>query len=620
MIEPKIYPYSRISSTKQAKGQGLTIQEEEALLQTLSERYGLSIYEHRMIDSGKSAFHGHHIKDGQLGGFLKAAKVGEVAPGSILVVSSLDRFSRQDVVQATHDLTAILKQGIGIHSAIEGRTFCDPHGDKLSDGLDIQLAILALERAHGESKTKQARVYKLTDLAISRHQQGERHDSGYANAIKVVGNDVWWVDSKDGAVRPHPIYHPLAREIALKLIDGQSPYKIAEWLNADAPECPIHRSDKREPGAWSIHVLRRFHKTKALIGEKVINGITLFGYYPPLLTEDEYHRLIDARTRRQRPKTTGKATAVSLFAGLKEVVCMHCGAGVHMNREAGGSLNYRCSAHRTEYACVGWSKRAEQIERALLEICLDKTWREPERKSTSQVPVIEGQIAVVDEDLRILGERRKVQGLSPTLLDMFQELDEQKAALSKRLEQAKAEDAAIEVQNPTALQSRWAEVSESILDPRNDEAREYMRELLRDSIKLMTIGRPSHANLSIRSHMMKYGQRLKEEIPSGSARFMLLIHITFVDGTNRRILLTREGIGRVSGSDAEKLSPEIKEHFASIETDSGFFNGYQPRTEESVIRLREAITAMEASDPLPADEYPDDEYQSDEQSAYWGDE
>lgn len=589
-------------------------------MQTLSERYGLPIYEQRMIDSGKSAFHGDHIKDGQLGWFLEAVDTGEIAPGSILVVSSLDRFSRQDVKPAIHNLTAILQAGIGVHSAIENRTFCNPYGNGDDDSLDIQRATAILERANSESKTKQARVYKLTELAIKRHQSGERHESGYANAIKVVGNDVWWIDNSDGAVRPHPIYHLLAREIALKLIDGQSPHKITGWLNAGLHECPIHRSDKRVPGAWSIHVIRRFHNTKVLIGEKVINGITLSDYYPPVLNEDEYHRLIDARTRRQRPKTTGKATAVSLFAGLKEVACMHCGAGVHMNREAGGVLNYRCSGHRTEYACIGWSKRAEQIERALLGICLDKTWREPEQKYTSRVPVIEGQIAVVDEELKILEERRKVQRLSPTMLDMFQELDDQKAVLSKKLEQAKAEDAATQTQTPAALQSRWAEISESVLDPRNDEAREYMRELLRDSIKLMTIGRPSHANLSFRSHMMKHGQRLKEEIPSGSARFILIMHIKFVDGINRRILLTRKGIGRVNGSDTEQLSPEIKEHFASIETVSGFFNGYQLRTEESDMRLREAIAAMEASDPLPPDEYPVDEHQPDEHSAHWGDE
>lgn len=41
MNGPKIYPYSRISSSKQAKGQGLTIQQEDSLLQELSHVQGL---------------------------------------------------------------------------------------------------------------------------------------------------------------------------------------------------------------------------------------------------------------------------------------------------------------------------------------------------------------------------------------------------------------------------------------------------------------------------------------------------------------------------------------------------------------------------------------------------
>ncbi|MFQ2764960.1 hypothetical protein ACK301_19100, partial [Aeromonas caviae] len=45
------------------------MQEENAALQALSKRYNLPIYE-RMVDNGKSAFHGHHIEGGQCSGQL----------------------------------------------------------------------------------------------------------------------------------------------------------------------------------------------------------------------------------------------------------------------------------------------------------------------------------------------------------------------------------------------------------------------------------------------------------------------------------------------------------------------------------------------------------------------
>lgn len=582
MNGPKIYSYSRISSSKQAKGQGLTIQQEDALLQELSVRYKLPIYEHRMVDSGKSAFHGDHIKDGQLGWFLNAVRSGEVAEGSILVVSSLDRFSRQEIKKASNDLTGVLSCDIGIYSAIEQRMFCDPYGDTSSNMLDIQLAVMILERAHGESRTKQARTLKLRDLAIDRHLNGSRDASGYAYSIKVVGNDVWWVDNSDGVVRPHPEYFRVAKQIALRLIAGQSPVKVTQWLNSEGPECPIARVDKRAPKVWSHHVIRRFHLSKALLGEKKINGIILKNYYPSVLTEDEYDRLIDARTRRKRPKTTGKATAMSLFAGLTQATCRHCGAGIHMNREAGGALNYRCSGYRFEYGCVGWSKRAAVIEKALLDVCLDKVWREPETLPSSRTPVIQAQIERVNGHIQNLMEQAREKGFPKILTIEISRLESQLDELSAQLELAKAEEVALQARTCESLVPRWDAVSERVLDTKNDDARLELRELLRDSIASLTIGRPGLISLQDRQTLLsdpnksvdEKKSRLAEEVPRGPERFVFVMDVIFHDGVHRCVTMDRFGVTAIAGTDGSSLGTDVAAKLGRVP--ASIFNGYAP--------------------------------------------
>ncbi len=618
MAEPKIYPYSRISSKKQEKGKGLSMQEENAALQALSKRYNLPIYE-RMVDNGKSAFHGHHIEGGQLGGFIKAVESGEIAPGSILVVSNLDRFSRQEPKASTLNLAVVFHAGVALHSIMDDRTYCDPYDKSRDHGFDIAEALAELRRAYKESETKQKRTNARADLDIERHQRGERHPSGYAYSIEVVGNNSWWVDTSDGSVKPHEIYHGTARLIALRLIDGESPESIAKSLNDTGPKAPTKRLDKRAPGAWSAYMIRELHKQRTLIGEKRIKGQLLLNYYPPVLSNDEYHRLVHVRTKRQQPRTNSKATAVNLFARVKNAVCGHCGAGINMAKVPGG-YRYYCSQRRYELHCPGWRKDRNLIEKSLLDVCLHKLWEEPEQKVVSRVPIIMAQIAEVERKIAVLAEQAEKVGFPEILTKRLKELENDQEAFKVELGQAQVEDAASRMQSTASLQARWREVTDEVMDINNHDARRYMRALIIDSVSELVIMRPSLANLSRRLHMMKHGQSLKEKIPSGSEQFILSMRIKFVDGAIHRIRLTRDGIERVSASELEEQSPEARERLASIETVSGFFNECQPRTEESDMRLREVLAAMEALDPLPSDEYPTDEYHVDEHSAYWGDE
>ena len=120
---PKIYSYRRVSSVKQTKGAGLEMQKEQEKLRELSEKFRLPISDEVLDDAGLSAFHGEHTAKGSLGWFIAAVKSGLIAKGSILVIYSLDRFSRLEIDRAVHDLTGLTSEGIMIFSILENKMF-----------------------------------------------------------------------------------------------------------------------------------------------------------------------------------------------------------------------------------------------------------------------------------------------------------------------------------------------------------------------------------------------------------------------------------------------------------------------------------------------------------------
>src|SRR5262249_36219787 len=70
---------------------------------------------------GHTAFDGSNLEDGGgLGLFLAAIKSGQVAPGSVLLVEKLDRFSRTDVDIAVAFFGKVLRTGVNIVSLRSG--------------------------------------------------------------------------------------------------------------------------------------------------------------------------------------------------------------------------------------------------------------------------------------------------------------------------------------------------------------------------------------------------------------------------------------------------------------------------------------------------------------------
>src|SRR5262245_16720394 len=94
----RAYSLIRFSSWKQARGQSQRRQAEWSA--AWCDKNGCLLDESLHQDKPVSAFRGANRSKGALAAFQEMINVGRVARGSILLVESLDRLSREEVDEA----------------------------------------------------------------------------------------------------------------------------------------------------------------------------------------------------------------------------------------------------------------------------------------------------------------------------------------------------------------------------------------------------------------------------------------------------------------------------------------------------------------------------------------
>lgn len=157
---PKAYSYIRFSTPEQLKGDSLRRQLE------LSERYAkenaLELDTSLSLrDLGLSAYHKANVEKGALGAFLTAITDGRVKKGSFLLVESLDRLSRANVLDAQRQFQDIVMAGITIVTLADGMVYSEESLKANFGQMVYSLVIMA--RAHEESAMKAKRLKAVWD-------------------------------------------------------------------------------------------------------------------------------------------------------------------------------------------------------------------------------------------------------------------------------------------------------------------------------------------------------------------------------------------------------------------------------------------------------------------------
>lgn len=373
MSAPKVYSYLRFSDAKQASGDSINRQKQYA--KKWADDHGYTLDDSlTMADEGLSAFHGKHLAIGALGIFLEAVNAGKVPAGSVLIVEALDRLSRAKPTAAQSQLTQIIDAGLTIVTGNDGKSYNTASLDK--NPMDFVYSFLLAVRAHEESDTKSKRV----KAAVRR--QCEDWVSGRRRGRIVNGRDPGWIRWNGDTCELIPERAEAMRLVVKLFLDGNGFVRIAKALK----DAQLVATGENSTG-WIYALIQR----PDLIGVRVLKAdgeeFRLEGYYPRLISDDDFARLQLEYSRRSSKEKQGSPRAAGgkskfpgIFTGLPVGTCGVCGLKLISQNQTrrvhadGTPAIYRrllCPECVTKSSTTG-SSTAGMIENAILAYCSDQ--------------------------------------------------------------------------------------------------------------------------------------------------------------------------------------------------------------------------------------------------------
>ena len=367
---PKAYSYIRFSTPEQRKGDSLRRQTE------FSERYaaehGLVLDNSlRLQDLGVSAYSGEHRSGkGALGQFLKLVEMGKIEKGSVLLVESLDRLSREEITEALEQFLAIIGKGIKIVTLIDKREYTKETVNNNFSEMMFSLMIMA--RAHEESSTKAIRLGKAWE--------GKRKQ---VSVWKLTARCPAWLKLRDDKTQFDTLKGPeeaIHRIFDMKLA-GKGATTIIRELNSTPGIWKPGSTNKRKRGeGWRESYVKKILKSRAVIGEfqphRLLKGNrepigeTIHDYFPTVIDKDVFYR-VQKQFRQYKYKggRTGKVS--NLFSYIAK--CGYCGSSMAIINKGpapkGGQYLACDRARRKSIDCCSVSIRYDEFETLILTHC-----------------------------------------------------------------------------------------------------------------------------------------------------------------------------------------------------------------------------------------------------------
>lgn len=357
---PRAYSYIRFSTPEQARGDSL--RRQLAAAEAWCAERGLTL-DDTLRDLGVSAYHGANRTTGALKSFLDLVESGQVKEGSYLIVESLDRLSREAVIDAASRLLDLIRAGITVVTLSDGQEYS---ADRLrGDWTPLVISLAVMARAHDESRMKSERV----GAAWAKKKAAAREERR-----PLTPRCPEWLDLKDGRFVERPERVALVRRIFRETIDGAGRREIVRHLNAEG--VPAFRGSR----GWHTSSVAKVVQSRAVLGEyqphrgthrgrnRKPDGDPIPDFYPAIVDEATFWRA-QAATQGRRQRSAGrKGNAVHLLQGLAR--CASCGGAMHVRNHGKppkGGIYLVCDAHARQAGCDNARRwRVDRLEPALL--------------------------------------------------------------------------------------------------------------------------------------------------------------------------------------------------------------------------------------------------------------
>lgn len=443
------YSYIRFSTPEQLYGDSLRRQMESSI--AYADEHGLTLDTTlNLRDLGISAFRGANVEKGRLGAFIKAIDDGLVARGSYLLVESLDRLSRAEVMDAMEVFLAIVNRGIVIVTLLDGRLYSR---DSLRENsTELIISIVIMSRAYDESITKSKRRRKTWNQSKRvAAESGKKMTRKLPFWLSLPDQDGEFVVNPEGAAVVRRVFE-LARA-------GLGYWKIAQALNADGVLPPAARNYTKEPKyadeprTWATSSVGHLLRNEAVIGNLVMTEARtdrdeapvpsrLDGYYPRVIDDELFYAVLG---KRQAPRGRASQFKTNLFTGL--LFCGYCHGPMQV--DANTKNNRRrsticCQRKRRAKACDCKNWNYEEFEEdffafvsevdlaAVLEPSLDSSML------ADEIAVLEGRWVSVKKLIDQLMENFENTKMPPSALARLNNREDEQEKIEHQLRSKRA--------------------------------------------------------------------------------------------------------------------------------------------------------------------------------------
>ncbi|WP_082487802.1 recombinase family protein [Methylobacterium sp. Leaf89] len=410
---PTAYSYIRMSTDQQIRGDSLRRQLEFS--RQWAEQHGV-VLDESLRDIGVSAWKGKNRKEGALGRFLEMVNTGEVRRGSYLLVESLDRLSRDQVLEALGLFLEVIRSGITIVTLADNQSYSQESVGNDWSKLIISLTIMA--RAHEESQRKSERVSQSYVARVAAAKDGR--------GLSIL-TPSWITATKRGRgdylfeLNEHA---ETVRRIFELTADGLGQMAIAQRFNQDGT--PTLTPAK----GWYNSSVSNILNSRVALGEfqphrmegrtRLPAGDPIPDYFPAAVDATLFTR---AQARRfKRPFIGGrKGTLFSnIFSGL--CLCQRCGGSMVMStgsKSQGAKQHLRCLSNMRKKGCTNATRFAyADLEPAVLDKVREFQLSDVMRSRRGDDPLKQ-----IDED--IAQARLSIEKLDRLVRNLMQELEEE---------------------------------------------------------------------------------------------------------------------------------------------------------------------------------------------------
>ncbi|WP_417698458.1 recombinase family protein [Psychromonas sp.] len=504
-MSAQVYSYQRFSRHIQKNGSSLKRQREYA--RAVAQEHGLSINKKLiMTDEGRSAFHADHIKSGALGEFIQAVEKGIVAKGSILIVESLDRLSRQSAFKANRQFSELIDRGITIITACDQQVYNLETLNK--DPSKLILSIGVMMRAHEESVSKQQRSIKSIQNKLNNFNETGKGD--------LAGSVPFWISRKNGGFELNQ-HASIVNQIIQLYLDNVGLNLIARELTESGIKPPnilkgVKPKKPRKNESWGVTTIRKILDSRALYGcyafkmSYLVDGVKrsesheLENYYPNILSKEQFNLIQERKRKKQNSRESYKNSVYLLTSyGKGRSICALCGQALvsqlqkQMNRKGEYTqsvLRIHCTKHKETANCCN-SVKAGELEQHFIHAVIanvDKHLFEPPEDGSKSIESVEATIKTLSstiDELMSLFTDSNVAAVRKSAMQKITSLGEEIENNEKELKRLKKEFSYEYVSHEQERRIKTLAIHAQ--DFYNSKERSQLKQILMQSIKRIRI-------------------------------------------------------------------------------------------------------------------------------------